>query len=171
MPLNPWIILALVVAWIGSLAVVGRWQNTAGHTAERVAWQAKESQELTAANNQILQLESAARAAEKLKQDTLAALAADYEKDLDNAETQRKADVAAARSGAIVLRDPNSGGSCAGASAPGAITASPGVSNGAPGGQLSSVATEFLLSEADRADGIVRQLAACQAVVQADRAP
>lgn len=169
--MNPWLILGIAFVWACSLVGVGKWQNTAGHTAERVTWQAKETRELGAANKQILDLETAARAAEKLKQDTLAALAADYEKDLENAENQRKADVAAARSGAISLRDPGTGSACAGGSPASPATSGAGGGNGQAGGKLSSDATEFLLSEADRADTIVRQLTACQAVVSADRSP
>ena len=31
--MNPYIIIAILIAWIGSLAAVGHWQNGTGHTA------------------------------------------------------------------------------------------------------------------------------------------
>ena len=68
------------------------------------------------------------------------------------------------------LRDPyaigtaascNGGVSTAAASAAG--------SGGAGGGEFSEQVTQFLVSEAGRADQVARQLAACQALVAADR--
>lgn len=36
---NPWLLLAVVLAWLASLFVVGSWQNTAGAESERLVWQ------------------------------------------------------------------------------------------------------------------------------------
>lgn len=36
---NPWLLLAVVLAWIASLFVVGSWQNNAGAESERLVWQ------------------------------------------------------------------------------------------------------------------------------------
>jgi hypothetical protein len=168
---NPWIILAFVVAWIGSLAAVGRWQNDAGHTAERVAWQAKEVAEVTAANAKITQLEDAARVAEQAHVTAVAAISTTYEGKLQNAKAQAAADVAAVRARTIVLHDPGAISACPGGSGSPETAAGAGGRDGAAGRQLSDDAAQFLLGEANRADAIVEQLNACQAVIRADRAP
>ena len=168
--MNPWVIVAILVVWIGSLAAVGKWQNTAGHTAERTVWQAKEATELAAANKQILDLETAARAAETAHATALSAISTAYEGKLKNAKDQDTADVAAVRARTIVLRDPGSRSACPAGGAVSSPAASTGGRDGSGLGELSPVASGFLLSKADSADALVSQLTACQAVVQADRA-
>lgn len=168
---NPYILLAIVAAWIASLAGVGIWQNHAGATAERVAWQAKEGKELIAANALIVVLETQARAAERAHATAISTISTTYQGKLTHAETQRKADVAAARSGAIRLFDPGASAQSACASGGGEAVTRAGGRDGGEGAGLSPDAAEFLLSEANRADAIVEQLTSCQAVVRADRGP
>jgi len=169
--MNPYAIIVALVIWIASLAGVGYWQNGAGHSAERVAWQAKDNVELAAANAKILQMETDARASEQAHAQTQSDISTDYERKLQDAQTQRQKDIAAARSGALRLRDPGASAqqSCGGSAGQDAASASGRDGAAEPG--LSGPAAEFLLSEADRADAIVQQLGACQAVILADRAP
>lgn len=168
---NPWLLLGFVVALIAA-ALGGEYDgNKRGVNSERVAWQAKDNKELAAANAKILQLETDARAKEQAHAEQLAAIATNYEQELQNAENTRKADVAAARSGALRLRDPGARTEQACGSGTGQTSAAPGGRDGQAGGELSPELAEFLVSEADRADAIVKQLGACQAVIVSDRTP
>jgi hypothetical protein len=167
---NPYLIIGAILLWIASLVSVGHWQNTAGHESERVTWQAKEVKELTDANANILRLETDARKAEADHATALSDISTNYQGKLTYAETQRKTDVAAARSGTLRLFDPGASGQSACASGASQAAASTGGRDGSQTSGLSPAAAEFLLSEADRADVIIEQLTSCQAVVQSDRA-
>jgi prophage endopeptidase len=169
--MNPYIIIAIAAAWLVSLGAVGTWQHRAGATAERVEWQTREASELRAANALIADLQDAARRTEQAHAQKLAEIADRHQKEIRNAETRRKADVAAVRDGTLVLRDPGraaSEGACAGQpAAPGAAASQ---RDGGQAGRLSGEAAEFLLGLAADADAVADQLAACQAVILTDRA-
>lgn len=166
--MNQYIIIVLV--WAASLVSVGAWQNSVGHTSERVEWQTREVAELTTANAAIKTLEESARATERGHAAALGTIATNYEGKLSDATKQRSADLAAIRTGTLKLRDPATSIRSCGDPMPG-IAAGPGVGDGRASGELSGIAAEFLLGEAGRADSIAEQLAACQQVVRADRAP
>lgn len=111
------------------------------------------------------------RAKEKAQAQAIAAVSKKYQTRLANVETQKLADAAAIDARTLVLRDPSSPGvqSC-GSGATGAA-AGPGGRDGPEGSELSLPASRFLLALANEADGVVNQLTACQAVVEADRLP
>ena len=167
--MNPYIILGLVIAWIASLGAVGWWQNQAGHTDERVTWQARENKELQDANASIKRLEEAARAAEQAHATMLAKIGENHQKEIADAAAQKERDVAAARSGRIVLRIP---APCKGAngSAAAKTPATPGVGDGGATAELPRSVTEDLLSLANDADSVADQLRQCQKVILDDRA-
>lgn len=168
---NPWILLAFVLALIAA-GLGGEYDgNARGVNSERVAWQAKANKELTDANAKILQLENDARAKEQAHAAALDNIATNYEQELQHAENTRKADVAAARSGALRLRDPGATAQQTCGSATGQTATSASGRDGQAGSELSPELAEFLVSEADRADAITKQLGACQAVIVADRVP
>ncbi len=167
--MNPYLIIGLLIAWAASLGGVGWWQNEAGHVAERTTWQGKESTELRLANTKVLALEEAARKTEQDHAASLAEIATDYERKLSDANKQRADDVAAVRAGTLRLRDPNPPGQRACGDPTGAVAAGPGQCDGGAPGELSGDLAEFLVTEADRADGVARQLTACQRVVMEDR--
>src|SRR6185437_11151043 len=106
--LNPWVILAIVLAWIASVGAVGYWQNGAGHEAESAAWLQKDNADLKAANAKILALEEAARKAESEHQAKVAQLGIDYANHLKEERDQHDADVRAALAGSLRLRVPSS---------------------------------------------------------------
>lgn len=168
--MNPYAILGAVLAWLLSLAAVGYWQNGAGHTAERVVWQARETNELAAANVKIKKLEDEARATERAHANALASIAEQHQKEIADAEIQKQSDVAAARAGRIVLRIPSP---CKGPGGGGTATAtaSPGVGDGGATAELPRETAANLFALADDADAVARQLAQCQKVVREDRAP
>lgn len=160
---NPWVVLAILAIWAGSLAGAYVYGNHVGTVTDKAAWQGQQITELKTANAEIERLTAAARAKEATQAAQLAVNGADYEKRLQDAEDQRLADVAAARSGRIVLRVP---GICpAGNPAP-ADPAPASVGHGPADGQLPAEITSDLLELAHDADRNTEQLSACQAVVQ-----
>lgn len=167
--INPWAIIIVGVLWIASLVGVGKWQNDAGHVAERTAWQAKDNEQLRLANAEIQRLETEARAAEADHARRLADIGKNIVKDKQRADQQHQADLDNVRAGTLVLRDPGAPGLRACAGAAGAPVAGPSRSDGPGGGGLSGAAAEFLLGEASRADDLARQLTAAQAVIAEDR--
>lgn len=166
--MNPWLIVGLLVAWIASLAGVGFWQREDGRTAERVAWEKRESSELREANAEIDRLHTEARAKERAHAGQMAAVGINYQEGLLHAEDVRRRDLAAVRAGALRLRVPAAcpGAGAGGASAPGAAA---GGGDGVAPGELPGPLAAALLDLAHDADGVAEQLAACQAVIRADR--
>lgn len=169
-PLKVWGALAVVLAWAASLLIVGAWQRHDGQLVERQEWQAREAVELREANELIAILSNAYREQERQHAEALAGISADYERRLKDANAQRARDVAAARAGAIRLRDPYSLGLKACGNPAAQVGTGAGERDGGASGELSREAAEFLLGLANDADDIARQLAACQRVIVEDRA-
>lgn len=165
--MNPWIILGIILAWLASITTVGYWQNDAGHTAERVAWQERANKELAYANIEITTLQDAYRAQEAAHAADLAAISKNYQQEKLRNEKTTEDRIAAARDGALVLRDPGavSVQTCSGG-VPETGAAHPGRDDAGDGG-LSKVATEFLLNLTGRANGVRDKLTACQAELMA----
>lgn len=167
--MNPWIALGLVLAWIASLAGVGYWQNDAGHTTERVAWQARDNAALAEANSKLHDTEEKYRRIEQSHAADLAAISGNYQKELKDA-SQKTADlIAANRAGAFRLRDPGATACSPHRSILSETAASSGGRDGGTQAELSGTAAEFLLGLTGEADDTARQLSACQAIVKADR--
>lgn len=167
--INPYAIIALLVAWGLSLAGVGMWQHRAGVVAERTTWQTRENAEIRAAGQKIKALEEDARQTEQDKAAALASISTDYERKLSDANKQRAADAAAVLSGSIRLRDPSSPSLRSCGSFPAETAAGTGQRNDGAAGELSAAASGFLLDLANEADDVARQLATCQRVVIEDR--
>lgn len=166
--MNPWII----VGFLGTLIAVGAGGYVKGHsdgvTKEHAAALARDNDELVAANASIRRLEEAARATEQAHATALAKIGEDHQKEISDAAAQKDRDIAAARAGRIILRIP---APCKGANGSAATKApaSTGVGDGGTTAELPRTITEDLLVLADDADSVVRQLAACQAVIRSDR--
>jgi Rz lysis protein len=165
MPLNPWVLLGVGVLWVASLVGVGAWQREDGATAERTAWQAKENQELAAANSTIARLNRENRALEAEHAEQIAAIGVAHEADRKALEKQRRDDVARARAGALRLRVP---GGCVPAYRSPAPEASPPASerDAPPASELPAEVAANLLELVDDADTVAIQLGACQSVVR-----
>lgn len=159
----------VLVLWLVSLVGVGKWQNEAGRTAERVSWQAREVTELQTANAEIERLNKAARADEQRRTLALSTLADDYEKEKANAKLQRDKDIAAAQSGALSLRFHTTSQDAGCGGLPGAPASASGGDAGKTT-ELPRAVTANLYGLVDDADEVVRQLAKCQSVVKVDRA-
>ena len=114
-----------------------------------------------------------ARLDEKSKADELSAIDANNLKAKDNEITSRDAVIAGLRSGAIGLRDrftcPAVGNGPGNQLLP-FLAPSTGQRDEASSGGLQAEDAEFFIQESSRADEVVKQLQACQAVVKADRA-
>ncbi len=168
---NPWLLLILLVAVGAGEALFGRHEYQAGVDATEAVWQARAAAENAQAAAQIASAEALARKAEADSAVRVAAISTDYEKRLEDAKTRHDSDIAAARRGTIVLRDP--AGSPAVCPGPGTTAEAPAAAGGpdapATGRDLSPAASGFLLELADDADRLAGQLAACQAVISADR--
>ncbi len=166
---NPWIILAIVLAWGGSLVGVGVWQRHDGALADNDAWQIKANKEQIAATAKIKSLEDAARHKEQTDQAAFVAISTNYEGQLQNANKQHEADLNALHAGTLVLRDHGTTGlRPIGCSSPETAGSTSGRDD-SQGRQLSLEADEFLFGFADEADNLANQLTACQAIVTRDR--
>ncbi|MFN8696307.1 MAG: lysis system i-spanin subunit Rz [Burkholderiales bacterium] len=151
--------------WILAVAALGVWWiHNHGVQAERARWEAKLAKadaewadKLEKANN--------ANAALKLShQQTLATIDATHQQEIRNAKARDDADRADIRRGALRLFDPHAT-VCPKLPTARDALATAGVGDGASGGQLSPETTEFLVSEANRADAITKQLTEAQAVI------
>jgi hypothetical protein len=162
--LNPWLIIGALATLIATGAGGFFYGNHVGTVSTENKYQGQQIAELKVANAEIDRLNKVNRGLEATQATALAVQGADYEKRLQDAEGQRRSDVAAARAGRIVLRVP---GACAGPNAGStpAAAAAPGQRDDPTTGQLPAATTADLLELADDADRTVEQLSACQSVI------
>lgn len=156
----------LLVAALG----LALWQrDVANGLREDIAAHALEDERAAgAAKADKLQAETAAREVERIHVDEMAAIAAQHEQEKQHALAEKDAVIAGLRDGTYRLRTRLA---AAGATADLAaqVGAAAGIGDGAAQTGLRIEDAEFLLSEASRADDVVRQLTACQAVIVSDR--
>ncbi|HAF00402.1 MAG TPA: hypothetical protein DCG63_03820 [Methylophilaceae bacterium] len=139
-----------------------------GESDERMRWQLKESQALIAANEQILNLKNQKYDLEQQHKQDMATATAAHVKEIENVQNQANLAIDRVRAGTLKLRIPTlRPTSCAGASS--GASASLSGSEQAATSELSTEAAEFLIGEAKRADQIVSQLNACQAILNQER--
>ena len=168
---NPYVILALLVAWLASTAGVGYWQRHDGAAQVMVACQRTQAAESARATVAIQAAQAAARASEQKYAAGLATISTTYQEALTHAQTQHTADLAAIRSGALRLRVqyPAAASVLPGDGSASTTAATAGGRDGSQGSDLPGAVAVDLLTLADDADNIARQLAACQAVIVQDR--
>ena len=175
------VILALT-ALLGALYGLYRGVDGAGYrrgVAETEAvWQAREARQNASYAAEIKRLGEQAAAATQRGVTATAAAVRKLNLEKADAIARKDMDLAALRAGSLVLVDPGGAARCeAGGSATGAVAADPAGGQPAAGGELpqprasvlSAEAAGFILSEAARADAIVAQLAAAQALLVSDR--
>ncbi len=164
---------AVALAALVGLAIYGygRWQYARGEQAERAAWQQRENAELTAANARIVELSAAYRAREQQHAADLASASATYQESLQHEKATHDRTLVDLRSGALRLRVPLARRQTAAGERAAEAGAGAGRCDGETHAELSVAASEFLVGLASEADEVVHQLAACQAVVTADRKP
>lgn len=173
--MKPWV---KVLAFIALLAIAGvavwaygEQQFTRGGQVVDAAWTKRENKTLRAANKRIADLEEAARDQERKHAAAMAAASTNYQKEIAHVQADRDRAIAALRSGALRLYDNGIATASAGAdgSETGPAGASAGRCDGQARGQLSIPFSEFLVGLLGEADQVVKQLTACQAVVESDR--
>lgn len=134
------------------------------------AYAKRDNAALAAANIRINELQEAARKREREHAAQLNDISGQYQQEVGNANRKVADLTRRVRAGDLRLRDP--GAVCAAQGGGGRVPEASGSAGGRDGGtgtELSAATAEFLISEANRADDVARQLAACQAVVRADR--
>lgn len=167
---NPWVILALVVAFVAEGLGAYFYGLDTGETKQDAKWQARENVELNAANAKIIELTTKARATEAQAAIDQAAISESYEGKLKNVQDDKDKFVSDVRAGRIVLRIPQpTAAKRASGGASSQTATSTSQCDGEARGELPREVTEFLYGEAGRADSIVEQLTACQALVRRDR--
>lgn len=167
--INPWVILAVVIFWLISMVGVGAWQNKAGVTKEKAAWQARENKELANANSMIQKLQADARNQENAHAQVLTFVSEKYQKGLTKNEADKNNFIASVRNGTIKLRQPVAPAESSGNSSTSETLPGTSRRDGETRGELQGNSVEFLYDRATLADDITLQLAACQEVVIEDR--
>lgn len=160
--------LAIAAAFILALGVVVYKADKNGYDRATGEFSAQRLQEANEANAAISAIQTSYRDKERKWAEASAKADKDYQKRIADRETQHLADLAAIDARTIILRDPGNSAQACGDSASKTAT-STGSGNGNQGSQFSPEATRFLLSEASRADAVVEQLTACQAIIIEDR--
>lgn len=163
---------AIGVCLIGAAAAIyvfGASRYEDGRIAERGKWQKLENTELAAANARIIKLESDARQLEREHAAAMTQASATYQESMQHEKATRDRVIADLRSGALRLRVDLASRQGAAGDPAGATGAAAGRCDGEARAELSVSASEFLVGLAAEADAVVHQLAACQAVVIADR--
>ncbi|MDH0048595.1 lysis system i-spanin subunit Rz [Comamonas terrigena] len=174
-----WIGLAKLIA-VGALVGLalaafnnhGRQQYQAGRQDERNNWLQRDNEALRIANGRIATLQQEARDKERAHGQAMDGIAAQHQKDLKDARTEKDRVIADLRARNLRLRIPvvtTASAACRGGGAGSEAGPSTGQRDGEATAELSDAAAEFLVGLASEADDVARQLSACQAVVIADR--
>lgn len=142
-----------------------------GQQEAQVAYEKRDNEALQSLNKRIVELTGEIRARDDKYAADLSMLDAMYQKEKRNAKIRADRAVADARSGALRLRDSwrDEALACGAErdrSAGTAATTTPGGTADTGGRELSKELTEFLVSEANRADEVVRKLNQLQAVIR-----
>lgn len=163
--LNPWVILAAVVALGGALWGAYIYGTSVGKAKSDVAWQKRElainaesTTKLNAANARVL-------AAERKSAGDLAAISSAYQQKLLEKDHEKDRAIASARANGLFVNTKRP--SCRDTVPE--VGTSTGGRDGDTRSELSEEASAYFIAEAVRADKIVEQLQACQAIVAADR--
>lgn len=168
---KPYLILAIAIALAVSHAAAGYAGWKIRDNSARAAMQKETEVRLFQAqqmNAEINRLHNEARAVEAEHAARLHSFSQTYQERLQNVRDQKDKFIADVRAGVISLRIPPTS-SRANISATGEVVVSASGCDAAARAELPSEVVEFLWSEASRADEVVEQLTACQAIVNEDR--
>lgn len=164
------IYLAIAAAFGGSCYFAGVYVEHLACVAEVTKLQQQQALALAAANKATTDAQQAARDTEAKRASDMADLDAHYTEELNNAKANADRTIADLRAGTVRLRQrftckPNTSSS----SQAGKAGTGTGLGAGQSACGLSAEDAGFLVSEAKRADAVVVQLQACQAIVKQDR--
>ena len=154
-----------IVLMLGAAYLAGR---ADGRKLEGAAWQKREAEINAETATKIQVANEAVRAEEHAKAAKFVEISTGLQGKLKEKDHALNIALDSVRSGAIRLSVP---ATCPppGGNTEGGTTASAGGRDATTRAELSEQAARFLTSEASRADKIVEQLTACQAIVRADR--
>lgn len=163
--LNPWVILAAFVALGAALTGSFFYGTSVGESKTETKWQKREIAINAESEKTLAKANARALAAERKSADDVAAISKAYQAKLLEKDHERNRAIASARASGLFVntKRPNCGN---------AVPASGTGTGGRDGetrSELSDETAEYLIAEANRADKIVDQLTACQAIVEADR--
>lgn len=161
--------LLLAAAAVLYIHAYGHQQFVLGEKAERAAWLARENAQLTKANAKIKALEEKYRQQEQDAADAIAVISTNYQKDLSNVKAEKDRVIAGLRGGTFRLRIPVAARFGAGRGTAAEVAAPACGRDGEARTELPIEASEFLVGLTSEADEVVKQLGACQAVINADR--
>jgi len=171
---QPLLYLAGIAALGGALWWTHHYIYTEGYNAAKTEvtaqYAARDKEAEAKAQAKIKELEATRRAVEKEAEDSINRIANQFEKERQNANKIQADLRARLAAGTLRLRDP--GAASANADSECRVSQASAATSGSDGGttgQLSTAASDFLISLAGEADEVARQLAACQAVIRSDR--
>lgn len=168
-PWQVWLAIGLIVAFLLHGYMAHREGYAEGYAAAKGEYQKRIDDMALAATQALADAKDKARAAERAAADEQARIAEKLIAERSQAYEERDRVIDDLRAGNRRLQQRFT---CPPAGRPGGVPAAAagaGRSDGAGQGGLSGSDAEFLIREAGRADAAVRQLQACQAVIQADR--
>ena len=139
-----------------------------GTALERAKWEKRDNDALRKANADLDTAHRKIRDQERQAAERLAQVSGEYQKELTDVRETNRARLAALDRGDLRLRDPAAARHTCPDRA-GEAPAGAGGRDGPAPGELSAAASRFLLELTSEADAVAKQLAACQAVVRADR--
>ena len=164
------IAIAIVAAVSGGIYFIYSKGYSAGKAETVSAYAKRDNEALAKALADVERLQNEARALEAKHAQAQSAISENYEKELQNAQTQKDRDIAAARAGRLVLRIPATCPPASDSSQAGSAPAGPSGRDDRATSELSREISANLLSLANDADQVALQLKACQDIVRADRA-
>lgn len=158
------------IAFLALVLGVGIWQRHEGRTLERALWLNIQNKELADAVKQVDELQKSARARESQYAKDSNTASTTHQKELSNVENDKTNFINGVRSGTIKLRIPTSSVQPNGSKTSAANTSASRCDEKTDT-ELPNETSEFLYSEAARADEIVSQLTACQYILESERKP
>ena len=161
---SPWFLLLMAILVAGTY-VAGRHD---GAKINEAAWQKREAEINGKQADLIAKANQAVRDEEHAKAEKFVEISTTLQGKIKEKDRALQIALDSVRSGGIRLSIPTSGTATCG-NAESGTAASTGRDNAGARAELSPTASNFLTGEASRADKIVEQLTACQALVRADR--
>lgn len=162
---NPWVILGITLAWISSITGAYFYGHSNGVDGERVKWQQQHIDDTARYNALLISTLGKYRDLENKRATDTAKLELDAKlriKEVSNAKDKIINDL---RTGTIKLRDQYATAKTCSAGVPETSTSD----DTERGSELSSELSQFLVSEASRADQVVVKLNQCVEQLTADR--
>lgn len=162
---NPYLIIVVIIAWLGSAWWWGDGQREEGRREERGVWQARDNKALADANRALADAQKENTRLKAEHEERIAAIATNIVQEDARHEANLRRAVRNARS--LVLRQQPRCPSAdqAGGGQPAGPGAAPGGSDAAGACELPEPSVRDLLQLVGDADRAVRRLAACQATV------